>query len=447
MSRARLEFVFLGVVTLLCVASPAWALDLLESYDAASSEDAEYRAARAAAEGGRELIPLARAQLLPNISISAARMQNDLTTHTRNMLGQPVSFDSQYVSKNYVLSLRQPLYRPQLYSGYLQAVARVEGIEAIFDKAGQDLGVRVTAAYLNVLLAEEGLRQVESQRAAIEAQLAAAQRALVAGQGTRTDIDDAQARLDLNRARHLGARQQIDQARHELETLINRQVGLLRPLNGQRLDLRVPHSEVLEEWIARAESASPELRDARARVETARHEVERARGGHKPTLDLILQRSMSASDNVTNPNNRYDNSQVGVQVVIPLFAGGYVSAQVRQALAALDEAEERYEAARRKIAIQVRKEFQGIQEGILKIRALEIAEQSANQSVLSNEKGYLAGTRSRLDVLNAEEARSNTRLELARERLLFVMSRARLLSLCGALDRGTIAEMNLWFAE
>ncbi|MFN3884203.1 MAG: TolC family outer membrane protein [Rhodocyclaceae bacterium] len=447
MAEAWLRYVFLAVVAQLCIVAPTWALDLLESYDAALTADAEYRAARAAAESGRELLPLARAQLLPSISLSAARMHNDLTTQTQNLLGQPVSFDSQYISKNYALSLRQPLYRPQLYSGYLQAIARVEGVEAVFDKAGQELAIRVMAAYLNVLLAEEGLRQVESQRAAIEAQLAAAQRALAAGQGTRTDIDDAQARLDLNQARHLGARQQIEQARHELAALIDRPIGPLRLLDGRRLVLRAPQPEDLAAWIARAESASPELREARARIEAARHEVDRARGGHKPTLDLVVQRSVSASDNVTNPNNRYDNNQIGVQVVVPLFAGGYVDAQVRQAQAALEEAEERYEAARRKLANQVRKEFQGVQQGILKIRALEIAERSAEQSVLSNEKGYLAGTRSRLDILNAQEARANTRLELARERLLYVMSHARLLSLCGALDRAAIAEMNLWLAE
>lgn len=437
----------LTTVMLCSLAIQAHALDLLGSYEAALEGDAEYLAARAAASSGREILPMARAQLLPSISASLTHMQNSLTTQAQDFRGNPYSFDSKYDSKNYALTLRQPLYRPYLYSGYLQAMSRHEGTEAVFDKAHQDLAVRVASAYFNVLLAGEALRQVEAQGEAIATQLAAAKRALEVGHGTRTDIDDAKARLDLNHSRHLGARQQIDQARHELEILVNRPVEYLRPLDRQRLPLHAFEPAFLGDWIERAETASPELRDLRARVEVARHEVDRARSGHKPTLDLIVQRSMSISDNVTNPNNRYDNSQIGLQLAVPLFAGGYVSAQIRQAEAALEEIMQRYEAGRRKLATQVRKEFQGVQEGALRIHALELAEDSANQAVLSNEKGFLAGMRSRIDILNAAEARSNTRLELARERMLYVISRARLLSLCGALDRDAVAEMNRWLAE
>ncbi len=445
MRQSRLNA--LWAAALFCLAAPAQALDLLESYQAALNEDADYQAARAAANAGREALPMARAQLLPNLSANATRMQNDLTTETLNLAGQPSTLNSKYPSTNYALTLRQPLYRPAQYAGYLQAIARVASSEASFDKAGQDLAVRVAGAYFNVLLAEETLRQVESQQVAIVGQLAASKRALEAGQGTRTDIDDAQARLDLNRAKLLGARQQIDQARHELQILVNRPVDNLRPLDKQRLELHSLHPTVLTDWIERAALASPELRDMKARVEAARHETARAQAGHKPTLDLIVQRTISASDNVTNPNSRFNNSQIGVQLAVPLFAGGFVSAQLRQAQAALDEAEQRHESVRRKLAAQVRKEYQGVQEGILKVQALTLAEYSADQAVISNEKGFLAGTRSRIDILNAGETRGNVRLELARERLLYAMSRARLLALCGELNEAAIAGMNRWLAE
>lgn len=447
MRRVRAWRYWLGVMMLCSLSAPLRALDLLESYDAALDQDADYQAARAAAEGGREILPMARAQLLPTLSFNATKFGNDLTSETQNILGKVTTTESQYPSKNYSLTLRQPLYRPAHYAGYLQAKARIEGVEAILDKAGQDLAVRVSGAYFNVLLALESLLQIEAQGAATEAQLAAAKRALETGQGTRTDIDDAQARLDLNRARQLGARQQINQTRHELEILIGRPAENLRAFGKQ-----VPSSESLQpaelnEWIERAELASPELRDMRARVEAARIEVDRARAGHKPTLDLIVQKSISESDNVTNPNSRYDNNQVGVQLAIPLFAGGYVSAQVRQAMAALEEAEQRLQAARRKLATQVRKEFQGVREGMAKILALEVAERSADQSLLSNEKGFLAGTRSRIDILNASDVRASIRLDLARERLNYVMSRTRLMGLSGDLDREKILELNRWLIE
>lgn len=434
-------------LALVALAAPALALDLLESYEAALAGDAEYRAARAAAEAGREMLPMARAQLLPNLAINMSHMRNDLKTHTVDALKRPYSYDSEYDSKNYALVLRQPLYRPAQYAGYEQAAERVAGVEAVFDKARQEVAVRVVGAYLNVLLAEETVRQMEAEERAIETQLAAARRALELGHGTRTDVDDARARLDVNRARLLGARQQIDQARHELEMLIERPATGVKPLDGNRLALAVPVPGELESWIDRAEAASPELREMRAREEIARHELTRARAGHKPTLDLVVQRSISDSDSVTNVGNQYYNSQIGLQLAVPLYAGGYVNAQVRQAQAALEEAGQRHEAARRRLSAQVRKEFRGVQEGLPRIAALEQAERSADQAVASSDKGVLAGTRTRVDVLNAEQKRAETRLELVRERLSLAISHARLLALCGALDRDAVGAMNRWLVE
>jgi protease secretion system outer membrane protein len=126
-----------------------------------------------------------------------------------------------------------------------------------------------------------------------------------------------------------------------------------------------------------------------------------------------------------------------------LFAGGYVSAQVRQAHAALTEAELCHETVRRKLAARVRKEYQGVREGIERVRALETAVRSAEMTVLSNTKGLQAGSRSRSDLLNAEESRSNARIELLREQFSVILARARLLSLANPLDH----EINCWLAE
>lgn len=429
------------------VAVPARALDLLESVALALAADAEYLAAEARARGGREQVPLARAQLLPSIAINATRMQNDLTSTTRSLFGQDVTSHSSYTSQNYALTLRQPLYRPGPYAALKQAEARVTGVEAALARARQGLALRVITAYANVLLAEESLRQTEVERSATETQLAAARKALALGQGTRTDVDDLAARLDLVRARQLVARQQLAQARHELVLLIQRPVEAVRFLDPQRLELLPPQPAQLDAWIAQAEANSPEIKELAARREAARHEIERAYAGHKPTVDMIAQRVLTASDNVTNPNSRYNNTQFGVQLTIPLFAGGYVVAEVRQAQAGLEEADFLYQAALRRLAAQTRKEFQSVVEGVEKVRALEKALASADQAVYSNEKGYQAGTRSRLDILDAERLRSQVRLELAKERINYLLAYARLLSLSGSIDEAAIERMNRWLSD
>lgn len=435
--RLLLGMAFLALVP------QAHALDLLESYQAALSEDADYRAAQAQALANREVVPMALAQLYPNISGSYNHYRNDLNTRNKYQS----AYESVYPSSNLALTLRQPLYRPVQFAGYQQSKAKLEGVEAILEKAQQDTALRVSSAYFNVQLAKENLSVVLSQKDAIANQLLAAKKAFSAGAGARTDIDDAQARLDLNLAQEITARQQIEQSQHLLSIVINRPVQTIHALQVDRLPLLPMAPDVLEVWLDRADTASPDLRNLRSEVDAARMDMEQAKAGHMPTLDLIVQRSRNASDNVVNPDARYINNQIGVQASLPLYAGGYVTAQVRSAMASLTESEERLEAARRKLAADVRKQFQAVKEGVAKVRALEQAERSADQAVLSSQKGFKAGTRSRLDILNAEQQRSQTRMDLAKERINFVMARLQLLALSGGLNLAEITQVNGWLSD
>lgn len=437
--RARL-------LLLLCFAPAAQAIDLLQSYQAAVAEDAEFKAAEATAEAGRQVVPMARAQLLPNVNFNYTHFENELNTRSTSF-GRTFSQDSSYPSDTYGLVLRQPIYRPAQFAGYRQALAQREGVEAELARALQEMGLRVAGAYLNALLMEEQRTQVIAQGKAIAAQLAAAELSFKAGQGTRTDVDDAQARLDLNEADLLAADQQIAQAKHELEVLIGEPVDDLAAVDRQRLQLVMPEPDTLESWVARAEANSPELTALEAEMRAAKLEISRAYAGHKPTADLILQRSINESDNVINPGARFINNQIGVQVAVPLFAGGYVHAQVKQAMARHREVEERHDASRRKLAAAVRKEFQAVVEGIRRVRALELAARSATQSVISNRKGFEAGTRTRVDILDAVQKRSQTRLDLAEQRLVYAISHLRLKALSGELGVEAVSQVNGWLAE
>jgi outer membrane protein/protease secretion system outer membrane protein len=429
---------------LLPLSSPA--LDLRESFQAAMTQDSDLLAARSAAEAGREILPMARGQLLPGLSVSYSRFDNDLNTRSTNFAGDTNSFDSRYPSENALLTLRQPLYRPNVLAAYQQAKSHLQSVEATLGKAVQDLALRVSEAYFNVILAEEGLRVAMAQQAAIAAQFDSARRALAAGQGTRTDIDEAQSRLDLNRAQELGARQQIDEAQHRLESLINQPVTRVSPLDRAVLQLEAPAATSLHLWIARAEATNPEQLDLKAQVETYRLGAVRARAGHKPSIDLIAQRSLNKSDNITNPDATYLNSQIGVQVSLSLYSGGAVNSQIRQAVANQHEAEQQQEAARRRLETEVRRQFNAVTVGVLKIRALEQAERSTDEAIKSNEKSFAAGVRSRLDILNAQGQRSQVLLELAQERVNYVLSHLRLLALTGGLNLAEISTVNGWLA-
>lgn len=422
----------------------AWSMDFRQAYDAAYDNDASIRAARAGAQASRERLPQARAQLLPNVTLSAGRSYNDLTSEGRNILGQPSRTEANYYSGNQTLTIRQSLYRPFQRAQVRQAEAQVEDANAALERDEQSLVVRVGEAYFEALLAEDQLALILSQKTTYTTQLDAARKSLAAGSGTRTDVDEAQARLDMTTAQELEARQNQNFTRHRIEVLTGQRLDVLAQLDVERFVPQSPLPELVDAWIERAEQASPELQSLRAQMEAARQEIEKAKAGHKPTLDVVAQWARTNSDSVTSVNSRYDNKTLGLQLSVPLYAGGYVNSTVRQAVAALERAQEMLEATRRDLGVRVHREFRGVTEGVLRIRALEQAVRSAEQAVQSNQRSFQAGFRTTLDVLNAEQQKITAQRDLAQARYLYLVSRLRLQALAGDDRLTSVAEVNSW---
>ena len=443
--RAPRLLVAITLAGLLAAGSaPAWSLDLMQAYQAALAQDARIRAARAARDSAIERLPQARAQLLPNIAINLGRNKNDIDRTQEDALGRETSFGEGYFSYNQTLQLRQPLFRMPLFAGLRQAGFVVDDAEATLERELQDLGSRVTGAYMEALLAQDALALVLKQKSVTTIQLDAARKSLQAGYGTRTDIDEAQARLDMNTAEELSAHQHVEFTRRQLEILINQPVDSLVTVDAQRLPLLPPEPADVAAWVRMAEESSPEVRALQARLDTARAEIDKARGGHYPTVDAIAQISRSGSENVTSPSSSYTNHLIGLQVNIPLFAGGYVNSSVRQAIAEQVRAEENLEATRRDLAVRVHREHRGITEGVLKVKALQQAVRSAQQLVQSSKRSFEAGSRSTVDVLNAEQQLQSTLRDLAEARYVYLLSRVRLRALVGMDREQSIGEVNGW---
>ena len=442
-SFAHLNRVALATA-LACAAASGSAMDLSQAYQAALEQDAQIRASRATADQGRELLPQARAQLMPSLQASASRMNNRLQSTTPNFNGQLSTSQDNYASTNKTFTVRQPLYRPYNMALYRQAQAQVDDANATLEKDLQNLASRVGGAYFEALLAEDQLSLVGAQKAFYATQVDASRKALAAGSGIRTDIDDAQARLDLATAQELEARQNVDYTRRELQVLVNQPVDKLARVDTNRMQLILPNPERIEDWMAMAELTSPEIMSAKAQVEIARQEVDKAKAGHMPTLDAIAQWSRSGSENLISIHSAYDTKAVGIQFSMSLFAGGYVNSQIRQALAGQERAEQALEAIRRDLGVRVYAQFRGVTEGVLKVRAYEQAVRSADQLVDSMRKAFQAGSRTQVDILNAEQQRMSSRRDLANARYLYLISRVRLLALAGGDKIQEIAQINGW---
>jgi outer membrane protein/protease secretion system outer membrane protein len=431
---------------LVSAAVATWAqapvMDLKQVYQAALEQDATIRASRATADSGRERLPQARAGLLPQISASAGRNNNNLDTTAPNILGTPVTTNEKYLSDNKTLQLRQPLVNMQRWLQFQQAKSVVEEVEANLDRDLQNLVVRVAGVYFEALMADEQLDLVLAQKKTYTALVDAAKKGLAAGSGTRTDIDDAQSRLDMAAAQELEARQNQDLARRQLQLLVNQPVNQIAKLNVAALQLSAPMPANLDDWTRKAEQASPEIRAMQARLDAARREVSKAQAGHLPTVDAVAQWSNSGSENITRVNSRFENKTIGLQLNIPLYSGGYVNSTIRQAVAEQTRAEESLEALRRDLGVRVHKEYRGVSEGVLRVRALEQAARSAEQMMKSTQMSLTAGSRTQLDVLNAQQQFTLALRDLAQARLVYLLSKVRLASLVGDDAMVSVEQVN-----
>ena len=422
-------------------ASAASSMTLLEAYQLALEQDSNIRASRATLESGRERLPQAQAQLLPSVQASVARSYNDLNTTSPNFLGQQATTNSAYYSFGKTLTLRQPLFSMQRYYTYEQAKDQVADAEATHQRDLQELIVRVGGAYMEVLLTEDQLNLVLAQKQQYTTMVDAAKKMLKAGSGTRTDIDDAQARLDMAIALELEARQNREYTRRQLEILVNQPVAELATLNLNALANLPTDLPPLESWLEQAQANSPELRALQARVASADKEISKAQSGHGPVLDGVAQYSDSGNENVTRLNSRFVTKTLGVQLVVPIYQGGYVSSQVRQAVAEKTRMEEALEATRRDLGLRVHKEHRGVSEGVLRVRALEQAVRSSEQLVQSTTKSKLAGVRTTLDILNAEQQLAQAKRDLVQARYMYLMARLRLDALAGKAPLEALTEV------
>jgi outer membrane protein/protease secretion system outer membrane protein len=443
--RRRWRF-FLGALGAAAMASPCGAAETpLSAYRAALRSNAAYLAARSGLEAEREAPRIALGRLLPNLSAAGSTYRSDVD---RTLAGQKDKF--RYGSYNYSLNLNQPVYRPFNVAAYGQSTAQAEAAEAGFVQAGGELSTKVLTAYLDAAFADDVARLLGAQVAAISAQAAAAEKAIVAGSGTRIDLDEARARLDMVRAQEIEVRLRQENALRALQALIGRAPGGLAALQPARMELAPPRPADVAAWIAEAEAGNAELRAARHRIEMAAQEIDKASAGHQPTVDLVASTGKNNNDSLTTLNNfgdtRYTQSNIGLQLNLPLLAGGQVQAAVRQARAKHEQAGHQAEEIRRNLEVQVRREYGNVEQGAAKVRALEQAEASARQTFESSKKGVLAGVRSTLDVLLTDQQLFVVRRDLARERYEYLIAGLRLAILAGREPESFLARLDPWFA-
>lgn len=271
-----------------------------------------------------------------------------------------------------------------------------------------------------------------AQRDTLAENHAANQRLLELGAGTVTDLLEIQSRLELAEANVLEAAGNVENDRASLSAIIGKEPGLLdRPLDDFSPLTLSPNTLVA--WEQTALQHNTELASQRFTVQYTEQEVSRSNSGHWPKLDLVASHTRSMSDSVFYIGQTYIVTSVGVQLGIPIYSGGSVNAQTRQAAAKLGQARADQDALEQKIRVEVQKQFNAVVNNEMRVKALQKAEQSANATIIATKKSIAGGQRINLDLLNALERQLTTRRDLIQARLAYLLAYTRLKSAAGML--------------
>jgi outer membrane protein len=412
----------------------AQAADLVQVYKQALANDATYASARAALAAGQERTVQGRSQLLPTVGLSGTALKND-GDQTDRIKG--ISGDTENYSHTMQLQLTQPLFRWANWENYQQSKLSAAAAEAVFAQAQQDVILRVSQAYFDVLTAQDNLTATQAQKAATTEQLASAKRNFEVGTQTITDTHEAQAAYDLVVAQEFAAQNDLEVKRTALQQVIGQAPGALAPLRTG-VTIASPQPATLEPWVAAAEEQNYGVTGAKLNVEIAKREISKQRAGHMPTLDLVAQKTRTSVSGASLGNN----NAIGVTWNIPIFNGFAVTSKVRESIALEDKARNDLEASRRQAAQTARQAFLGVNSGLAQVKALEAAEVSSKSALESNKLGYQVGVRINIDVLNAQRQLYTTQKDLSKARYDTIMNGLRLKSAAGSLKEEDLEPIN-----
>lgn len=423
------------------LALPAGAEDLMQIYREAQQNDPSLAAARSNWSATQERVPQARSALLPELSASGNATLNEGRT---SLQGEQRTINANTFSNaGFTISAAQPLYRQQNVVALDQARRQVEQADYTLASAQQDLILRVTVVYFDVLLAEVNVELAEAQKAAVSEQLAQAKRNFEVGVATITDTNEAQARYDAIIAQEIAARNDLDNRRTALRAIIGRMPGQLRRL-GPGFEPVLPTPNVLDHWIDRALVDNLSVRISGYNLDVATLEIDRARAGHLPTVDLVASAGQNwGSGSLGNEFNSNSRSvQFGVALNVPIYQGGFVDSRVRETIALQDSARQSLELARRNAIFSAQTGFTGVNSAAAQVKAFEQALRSAETALQSNKLGQEVGVRTNLDVLNVTQQLFQTRRDLAQAYFTYLTGVLRLKSAVGMLTEHDLEEIN-----
>lgn len=445
-------FLLVLAVAGLVAAAPVYSADLWGVYQLALKNDPTFAQAQANYEAALEDKPIARAGYLPNVGLNASR--NIQRSNGSEPFGfgpnGPIqgNYDSNNYSTAYSIQLTQPIFNWAAWETIKQADASVAQAQAQYVAAQQDLIVRTATAYFNVITARDTLAADHAATEANAKQLEQTKVKYQVGMSAITDVQNAKAAYDQSVATEIAAQQQVINAEESLRAITGQPVGeLQQPLAN--MPLRAPDPDHAPQWVATALKQNPNLMAAQAAATVAASLVSIKRAGHYPTLDLTLQHTKNQNNNDFSALGSQfselsdtNGTSLALQLSVPIFSGGGVSAQVTQAERQYDAAQDQVQLVTRQTEQQARTAYLGVLTGISQVEALRQSVKSNETSLQGMETGMRVGTRTIVDVLLARQNLVTAQTNFAQSRDTYLTSVLQLKAAAGILGPQDVKQIN-----
>ncbi len=430
------QYVYAVLIIGVTLHAPLNAADLMDVYRDALEHDAQYASARAAHLAAQEKLPQGRAGLLPTLTLSGLLKRQLIDTNR----GAEVTNDRSGLT----ITATQPLFRMENFIAYQQSKIQVMQADSQFIIAAQDLILRVAQAYFDVLLTQFDFSVVQDQKKAIDYQLKQAKATFEAGTSTIVDTHEAQARFDLTVSQEIVAKNALEVNKRKLQKITGRFPDNLARLRERDPDLFVLKYDNMDNWLTVAEQNSLTIRVQQSVYEIAKKEVERAKAGHYPTLDLVALYSdqKGVGGSITGQGIDLISKEIGIQLNVPIFSGFAVQSRVREALANQDRVLQDMKNTRLDTELQVSEQYLNATNGNALVKAQLQAVKSTQSQFESTKVGQEVGIRTEFDVLNAQGLYSVAQRDLGRAFYNLLMSRLRLEAAAGELDEEDLEQIN-----
>ena len=418
--------VFTAVLT-----GPAQALSLLDAYEAALEHDPTYRSAFHESEAGEQNEVISRASLLPNLTITHTDSKS-VGNNIQGTNGTTNPRDLNFHSQVSALTLRQPIINMEAVAGYRQGQAQTNSSRARFTGQSQQLIVRLVEVYFETLLAQHRLKLAQAQLDSLTELKRVNENMLLKGEGTTTDVLETQSRHALAQAQLIEAQDELYGAQLRLESMIGREAVQLHHLSDIfRADMVfLPN---FEDWRALAIDRNAELATQRHIVQSGKEEIRKTYAGHTPRVDFVASLSRNKAASFFTADREVELATVGVEVNLPLYAGGRVNALTDQAKANHARAEAELDAIMDNVLVELRRQYQRVYSSVRRIESLELAVKSAKLLVHATEKSIQGGIRINLDLLDAQQQLFNSEINLAEAKYHFLLAYLRLNLAAGTL--------------